>query len=48
MYDRVKKHMKNNEYSDNYFKHLSSEESIDHALVSFLKTKIKKAEVVLK
>ena len=48
VYDRVKKHISNNQYNDNYFKHLSSEESIDHALVSFLKTKIKKAQVVLK
>lgn len=48
VYDRVKKHLNHNQYSDNYFKHLSSEESIDNALVSFLKTKIKKAEVVLK
>ena len=43
VYERVKRHVNHNEYSDNYFKHLTSSESIDHALVNFLKTKIKKA-----
>ena len=43
VYERVKKHIDEGPSSTNYFKHLSSEESIDSALVNFLKTKIKRA-----
>jgi hypothetical protein len=48
VYERVRKHLKQEANCHDFFKHLSGEESIDHALVSFLKTKIQRAEAAMK
>lgn len=48
VFQRVKKHLNAEKEAINYFNRVNSEQSIDDALIKFLKTKINRAETALK
>ena len=47
VYSKVKRHMQSEGGSKDFIKRVASEETIDDALIHFLKAKIKKARVEL-
>lgn len=48
VYQRVKRHLKEEKVSNDFKNRVHSEEAIDRALVDFLKLKIERAETTLK
>jgi hypothetical protein len=48
VYQRVKRHLKEEKVSNDFKKRVHSEEAIDRALVDFLRLKIERAETTLR